>query len=186
MKAPVSDLMGELSSESLQEPPYHMQLELPHEPKSESTSELSSELISDTARFRTIEVESIRVLTGRIICEVRIADSRWRFTNTRLMHELCQRLPDLPHHACVNNKGRNFAAVMNETSLPHVLEHVAISLQVRGSSDDQASFQGTTEWIDETQGLARVQISFQDDLLALRSFNEALTLINDAVLLCSA
>ena len=75
---------------------------------------------------------------------------------------------------------------MDCTSLAHVLEHVAISLQVRASSDIQASFQGTTEWTDEAQGKARIQIGFSDDLVALRTFNDALALVNDAVLLCGA
>lgn len=127
-----------------------------------------------------IKVESIRVLTGRIICEIELTDPRWYHSTPELMKALCQELPDLPYHACVNEKGRTFAAVMDDTSLAHVLEHLTISLQVRATSDVSASFQGTTEWVDQEQGRARVQIGFKDDLLALRSFNEAIALIDNA------
>lgn len=133
-----------------------------------------------------IKAESIRVLTGRIICEVRIVDQVWTYSTPELMQVLCKTFPELPHHACVNQKGRTFKAVMNHTSLAHVLEHLIISVQVRKSSDKAASFQGTTEWVDEMQGRARVQVSYHDDLLALRAFNEALTYVNNAVLICSA
>lgn len=147
---------------------------------------LVNDSVNDRERKTVIRAESIRVLTGRIICEVHILDPRWHYSTPELMQVICQELPELPDHACVNERGCTFGDVLENTSLAHVLEHVAISLQVRSSHDPLASFQGTTEWTDEREGRARIQIGFQDDLRALRSFSEALTIINNAVILCSA
>ena len=62
--------------------------------------------------------------------------------------------------------------------MPHVLEHLVIELQTRASDDSQAMFVGTTEWVDEAAGIARVQVSYLDDLQALRSLSEALDILN--------
>ena len=62
--------------------------------------------------------------------------------------------------------------------MPHVLEHLAIELQTRATEDPRATFVGTTEWVDEAAGVARVQVSYLDDLQALRSLSEALDILN--------
>ena len=37
---------------------------------------------------------------------------------------------------------------------------------------DDFAFVGTTEWLDEARGLARVEVNFTDDLVALRAFRD--------------
>ena len=49
---------------------------------------------------------------------------------------------------------------------------------------NDALFIGTTEWLDEEAGLARIEVGFKDDLVALRAFNEAIRFLNIAVLTC--
>ena len=133
-----------------------------------------------------IQVRSITVRTGRLVCEVAITDERFRYTTPRIA-ALCEgHYPDLPHHACVNDVDRTFGAVMEATSVPHLLEHLAISEQVRSSEGVSSTFIGTTEWLDEGAGLARVEIGFLDDLVALRAFTEATRFLNTAVLTCFA
>ena len=133
-----------------------------------------------------IQVRVITVRTGRLVCDVSIPDGRYRYTTPRLAAYAAQCYPDLPHHACVNEAGTMFGAVIERTSVPHLLEHVAISLQTRAATGAAAPFVGTTEWTDESAGEARVQLSFRDDLEALRAFNEATMFLNNAVLTCLA
>ncbi len=129
-------------------------------------------------------VEAITVQTGRLVCDVRIKEGFPYYVTPELAGLACARFPDLPHHACVNDEGQHFGDVLDHTSLPHLLEHLAISLLVRSAQSKNASFQGTTEWTSETEGRARIQVSFVDDLEALRAFDEALRFLSDAVLIC--
>ena len=133
-----------------------------------------------------IEVRAYTVKTGRIVCDLAIANERFRYTSPKLAAFAAGQYPDLPHHACVNEVGQTFSAVMEATSTPHLLEHLVISLQTRSASDGNAGFVGSTEWTDETAGEARVEVSFHDDLEALRAFGEATRFLNIAVLTCLA
>ena len=127
---------------------------------------------------KRISVTSIVVNTGRLVCEVSVPDSSFRHTNSAIAQRLSARFPSLKHHACVNAVGRTFGCVMERTSMPHVLEHLAIELQTRATDNPQATFVGTTEWVDEAAGVARVQVSYLDDLQALRALSEALDILN--------
>lgn len=132
-----------------------------------------------------IQVRAITVRTGRLVCDVAIPDERFRHTTPRLAAFVQREYPDLPHHACVNGEGDSFGVVIERTSTAHLLEHLAISMQTRAASS-ASPFVGTTEWTDESAGEARVEMSFRDDLEALRSFNEATRFLNIAVLTCLA
>lgn len=133
---------------------------------------------------RPIQVRNITVQTGRIVCDVAIPNPKYRYTTPRVAAFVQVKYPDLPHHACVNDVGQTFGDVMESTSTPHLLEHVAISMQTRAATGSDAIFTGTTEWIDEYAGEARIQLSFQDDLEALRAFNNATQFVNTAVITC--
>lgn len=131
-----------------------------------------------------IVVRKMIVRTGRLLCDIEIADPRFRQTTPKLAAFCEGRYSDLVHHACVNEVGNSFGEVIEATSVPHLLEHITISEQVRASDGTSATFAGTTEWTDEAAGLARVQVAFKDDLVALRAFNEAVNFLNTAVLTC--
>lgn len=132
-----------------------------------------------------IEIKAITVRTGRIACDVAIPDERFRFTSPKLAAFVEGQHPDLPHHACVNDAGFSFGDVIERTSVPHLLEHLVISEQVRGDAS-AAMFVGTTEWTDEAAGEARIEVGFKDDLVALRAFGDATRFLNMAVLTCLA
>ena len=72
---------------------------------------------------------------------------------------------------------------MDHTPLPHLLEHLVIDLQVREAQRDDDAFAGTTDWIDQEAGTARIQVSFTDDLAALRAFRDAVRFLNDAIVI---
>lgn len=163
-----------------------------------------------------LSIERLTVRSDRIICDVALAPDAPRFATPRLASRIRAAFPDVARHACVNDEGDTFAAVMDHTSLPHVLEHLVISLQVRAadeaatmrgmdwdvgaatwsSAEDRSSaaapraageavFVGTTEWANEASGRARIEVSFTDDLVALRAFRDAVRFLNDAVVTCA-
>ena len=141
---------------------------------------------SDDTRPDPVRVRSIRVRPGRLACDILIEEARYRYTNSQLAAYATRHYPDLPHHACVNGKAPSFGAVMESTSVAHLLEHIAISEQVRATSYADEEFVGTTEWLDEDAGFARVEISFKDDLEAMRAFQMATRFLNTAVITCLA
>lgn len=129
-------------------------------------------------------VERVSVGCGRLSVVVRV-DARFpRYTTPDLACRLAQARPTLPHHTCVNGKGPTFGDVMAHTSLPHVLEHAIIDEQVRDPATlTDIPFVGTTEWLDEHAGLARVEVNFADDLIALRALRNALSFVNGEAVL---
>lgn len=139
------------------------------------------------ARPHCIVIERLTVRSDRVACDVAVAPGAPRCSTPQLAARIRAAFPDVPGHACVNDEGETFAAVMERTSLPHVLEHLVISLQARAdaavspAASDGTVFVGTTEWTDEFAGRARVEVSFADDLVALRAFRDATRFLNVAV-----
>ncbi|WP_255467246.1 cyanophycin synthetase family protein [Raoultibacter phocaeensis] len=128
-----------------------------------------------------LRIDSITVQPGRIVCEVTVDPVR-RTTDPALASALLREHPTLLSHACVNDVGDTFGDVIERTSVPHLLEHLVIDLQARTDGRPDDTFVGTTEWIDEGEGRAVVQVSFTDDLVCLRAFRDAAEKINDAML----
>lgn len=110
--------------------------------------------------------------------------ARYLQTTPQLISAVLEYYPTLLHHACVNDEGDTFAAVADHTSLPHLLEHLVIAMQVEAEakstnvSSSPTTFVGTTEWTDLRTNRARVEVNYRDDLVALRSFSESSALIN--------
>lgn len=125
-------------------------------------------------------LEKLTVKPTRMVCDVRVEGS-WR-TTPRLIAAVLVRYPTLLHHACVNDEGETFAAVADHTSLPHLLEHLVIAMQVEAAEQHpwwpSITFVGTTEWTDRAQGVARVEVKYVDDLVAIQAFSDAVALIN--------
>lgn len=132
-----------------------------------------------------VRVELMEVHRGHLICRVSFAEAP-RTTSPELMRRVLKTFPDLPRHACVNERGATFGAVMGLTPLPHLLEHMVVDLQVRSqlaeagsaAKADARPIVGTSEWLDEGTGLARIDVSFADDLVALRAFRDATACLN--------
>ncbi len=196
----------------------------------------STEAVGTKAMVRprsALVIERLTVRSDRIVCDVVLAPGAPRCSSPQMAARVLEVFPDVSAHACVNDEGDTFAAVIEHTSLPHLMEHLVISLQARAEvsavsaagSVGEASllsesaapsarrvaaspesahsaarvptspaaptpsegtvFVGTTEWTDEFVGRARVEVSFADDLVALRAFRDAASFLNDAVLTCS-
>ena len=187
---------------------------------------------------KPVRVARVEVLRGHMVCTVRFAVGAPRVTSPQLMALVLPQFPNLPRHACVNERGETFAAVMNRTPLPHLLEHMIVDLQVRemakgadaseglgadaasvadpgaasganqaaGAAPDaghvaagsaaaklaprasrirrtsavnlDASIVGTSEWLDESAGVARIDVSFTDDHTALRALRDGVAAMN--------
>ena len=143
----------------------------------------SSGAVADLVRVTRVEV-----LRGHLICTVAFDPSVPHVTSPQLIAEVLPQFPNLPRHACVNERGEAFADVMECTPVPHLLEHMIVDLQVR----EMASFPGggescvaadkpivgTSEWLNEPAGLARIDVSFADDHTALRALRDAVASLN--------
>ena len=130
-----------------------------------------------------IALERLSVLPDRIEAEVRVLDPAYRTTSPELIAQVLVQFPTIPFHTCRNEVGPTFSAVMENTSLPHLLEHLVIDIQTRAHAEreDEAAdpvFTGTTQRSATMHDVAIVRVSFYDDLIALGAFQQALHFIN--------
>ncbi len=133
--------------------------------------------------------DRLTVLPDRVEASVRIVDQEARVTSKTLIDQVLQQFPTVPYHACRNDVGPTFGAVMERTSVPHLLEHLVIDIQTHAharnetpqGASDQAIFTGTTQWSADDPDVAIVRVSFLDDLIALGAFKKALHFINHAL-----
>lgn len=133
--------------------------------------------------------DRLTVLPDRVEASVRIVDQEARVTSKALIDRVLQQFPTVPYHACRNDVGPTFGAVMERTSVPHLLEHLVIDIQTHAharnetsqGASDQAIFTGTTQWSADDPDVAIVRVSFLDDLIALGAFKKALHFINHAL-----
>jgi hypothetical protein len=133
-----------------------------------------------------LTLERLVVLPDRIEAAVRVSSEHYRYTNPELISRVLASYPTLSYHACKNNVGPTFGAVMNKTPLPHLLEHLVIDIQTHeyakkaSASLDESKvvFTGSTRWDKQDSNLATVRVSFLDDLIALAAFKKALHFIN--------
>ena len=128
-----------------------------------------------------IALERLSVLPDRIEAEVRVLDPAYRTTSPELIAQVLVQFPTIPFHTCRNEAGPTFSAVMENTSLPHLLEHLVIDIQTRAHAEREATdpvFTGTTQWSATMRDVAIVRVSFYDDLIALGAFKQALHFIN--------
>lgn len=132
-----------------------------------------------SAPIKPISATKIVVQDGRLVCEVVVPDPARRYCTPRLANRVRTAFLDIVKHACVNGVSDRFVTVMDSTSVPHLLEHLMIDIQVHDDRvEADASFVGATEWLDESAGTALVQVSFADDLCALQALNKSLDFLN--------
>jgi len=132
-------------------------------------------ITSDAPR---LVLESLRVQRDRVVATVRVGSAELANTTPLLARMAVAVRPDLPLHSCVNGVGPTFGSVIANTPTPHLLEHVVIDLQTAACPDPDRVFTGMTRWTDRRAGRAEVQVSYADDLVALRAFRDAVELIN--------
>ncbi len=153
-----------------------------------------------------VRITRLEVRRGHLTCTVAFAPAVPRFTSKALVSRVLPSFPALPRHACVNGSGRTFGDAIECTPMPHLLEHMVVDLQVREMAKGEAAtadpaaapisspgapaapsaaanipIVGTSEWIDEAAGIARIDASFADDQIALRALRDAVRALNDVL-----
>jgi hypothetical protein len=76
----------------------------------------------------------------------------------RLAQAVLALRPTLAQHACKQRGFSFFGDAIIGTTLPHLVEHVAIDLLVEGESHPRPR-SGITTWLDREQGLMEVRLS---------------------------
>lgn len=134
---------------------------------------------SEGTKMDALSLVSIRIERGRACLVVRVCSDK-RFTDRLIVERALRVYPDLAHHACVNAKGPTFASDILGTSLPHLLEHLIIDIQLADErTAPDARFVGNTTWIDEVGETAQINVTFADDLVVLRAIGQAVTFVNE-------
>ena len=141
--------------------------------RSESACSIHAEK-HDSKPFR---ITALQVRADRICANVSCAPGL-RMTTPELARRICEMRPLLPQHACVNGKGKTFAAVIEHTPIIHLFEHVVVDILTESSCAEDKTFVGTSEWLDQAAGLGHVEVSFYDDLETLAAFKDAEELLN--------
>lgn len=124
----------------------------------------------------------VRVRPDRVEVLIAVAAERYAQTDEALLGECLRYAPTLGRHACRNEVGPVFAAVMRSTSAPHLLEHLVIDAQTRAAKDPDRVFTGTTQWSAENELEAKVAFSYEDDLVALDALSRSLAFLNEALI----
>ncbi len=147
---------------------------------------------------KLLSVDKLTVYADRIVALVSV-DVKKAYTTPELAKQALEQRPSLAHHTCINEKGPTFAAVVEHTPLPHLFEHVIVDILSQESMDYAESGEtasvfpkdesvenpssglvvGTSEWLDRKVGTARVEVSYQDDLVALAAFKSAEEFLNN-------
>ena len=129
----------------------------------------------------TLSVERVAIERDRMALLVRVAGGSTAHLSSEAAAQLLRARPRLARHACLNAQGEPFGAILDRTSLPHILEHLIIDFQAEFADRSAATFVGTTEWLNEREGLARVEVNFTDDLIALAALKAARALMEGMV-----
>jgi hypothetical protein len=94
---------------------------------------------------------------------------------------LLESLPGLRRHRCESGKAHGFERELADTELPHVLEHTALELMVLAGSPRTLSGSTTWDFGRDGRGVFRVEIEYDDDLVALGALRSATDLVNSAL-----
>ena len=103
-----------------------------------------------------LELLDRRVRHGAVDFKLRVARGS-ELASSELLEAIRAARPTLAEHVCTADDTGNL------TTLPHLVEHIAIDLLVerRGEGDEPVA--GYTVWLDRRAGLARVTLSSTDD-----------------------
>jgi len=142
---------------------------------------VSSQELAGESEREVLRAKRIVVKADRMVCSLQITDPRWHYSSPELIGLLLPHAPNLARHSCVNERGEVFGAVMNDTPLAHVFEHLTVELLSAAASDPKQIYKGLTWWDDQSRGLASVEISYTDDIETFKVIRQALHYINEAI-----
>ena len=139
-------------------------------------------LASSAGDLSAFTVEHLSFMPGKLTVRIVVKEPFPRMTDDRLAAYALEAFPELGLHRCVNDAGPLFASAIECTPVPHLLEHLVISLQARDPQQPSGfALVGSTEWLNEAAGRARIAVSFKDDLIAARAMNRALRFLDEGM-----
>lgn len=132
----------------------------------------------------TLHVKEVLIKKFRIVCYVEVSPD-WRFSNPDIKNYLLKRMPTLAYHECKNRAGESFLEQMSKTSIPHLLEHMIVDLQVKHQYDNnintKISLIGTSKWTNSDKTLAQIELTYYDDCVAIDCIGQAVEILNKAI-----
>ncbi len=134
-----------------------------------------------------LKLKKITVLPDRLELIVCVRDPESRLVTARMADACLKAYPELSYHPCKNAEGPLFGDVLCTTSVPHLLEHLVITLQVRHDAKEGLpafTYLGSTQWVEGGPAVAlpttaKVSLRFRNDAVALSCVKEALAFLNE-------
>ncbi|MBQ9691417.1 MAG: hypothetical protein IJV62_04930 [Eggerthellaceae bacterium] len=132
-----------------------------------------------------LEIYQIVLYNDRLRIDIKAHHESIAYTSKDLIAQVQSIWPSILEHDCVNSLGSSFKSVAYYTPTAHLLEHMIIESQARAYAHDMSvkkRFFGSTHWLDKKIYLARVEVSYLHDVIALKSISEALLFLNNFAL----
>lgn len=127
-----------------------------------------------------LTVKEINFKKYRVLVLVKL-NKNVLYSNKKFSNELLKIMPTLQYHKCKNNNDISFLKELSFTNYAHVFEHIAIDLQTKYMLEYKIgldkSLLGMTK-LDEINAKASIELSYWDDLIALKSISNAEKIIN--------
>jgi hypothetical protein len=111
-----------------------------------------------------ISLRSIQINRSAVSADLRIVGGQ-RAVTPALAEVLLQQYPNLAKHSCKSGDTGKFGDKIVGALLPHLIEHLAIELLVRGdilAGIGGRVYAGNTTWISHSEQIMRVRVSYYD------------------------
>lgn len=130
-----------------------------------------------------VSIERVTVAEDRVDARVRVAAGAPLRTSAYpgLPGAARSALPGIARHRCVSGSAHGIEAEIDDTELPHLLEHVALELMALAGSPRSLAGETVWDFAADGRGVFRVSLAYDDDLVALAALGEAAALINRLV-----
>lgn len=122
-----------------------------------------------------LDITHIQVDETELEAMVRVSDTRYLRTSAVPGLPAAARalLPGLERHRCENDAGARFIDELRDTETPHLLEHLIVELMALAGSPRSLPARTSWEFARDGQGVFRVSVAYDDDLVALGAIKGA-------------
>ncbi len=122
-----------------------------------------------------LDITHIQVGETELEAIVRVSDARYLRTSAvpGLPAAALALLPGLERHRCENDAGARFVDELRDTETPHLLEHLTVELMALAGSPRSLPARTSWDFARDGQGVFRVRVAYDDDLVALGAIKEA-------------
>lgn len=129
--------------------------------------------------MQLLRIEHIEVGPSELMARIRVLDTNRMRTVTApgIATRALALMPGLGRHTCENDDGKRFIAEMTDTEVPHLLEHVTVELMALSGSPRSLKARTSWDFANDGEGVFRVRVMFDDDLVAIAALREAATIV---------